>query len=213
MLTIVFGIVLFDLVFTPLARAGGPPNHSPIVIQSDADFNNCTCLTGGDGSQANPFVIGPWTINGTSGAAVFVDGSKLTKSFVIANLTAAGNNSGTSQGVVLQNINPGGIQVILAAVAGKQTSIQSGGVGILVTNSSYVTLDGQGENPNGPGIGSNGAGTINKNSSGAIDVENSSYVLVKGWQMSANGVDNQPDWITLDPSIAHWGVAESAFLA
>jgi hypothetical protein len=84
-------------------------------------------------------------------------------------------------------------------------------VGILVTNSSYVTLDGQGENPNGPGIGSNGAGTINKNSSGAIDVENSSQILVEGWQMSANGVDNQPDWITLDPSITHWGVGGVRF--
>jgi hypothetical protein len=106
---------------------------------------------GGDGSQANPFVIGPWTINGTSSAAVFVDGSTLTKPFVIANLTAAGNNGGTSQGVVLQNINPAGIQITLAAVTGKQTSIQSEGVGILVTNSSYVTLDGQGENPNWSG--------------------------------------------------------------
>jgi hypothetical protein len=181
------------------------------VIHSDADFSACACVTGGDGSAANPFVIGPWTINSTSGAAVVVDGSTLTKSFVIANLTAAGNNSSTSQGIVLQNINASGIQVILAAVTGKQTSIQSGGVGILVTNSSHVTLDGQGENPSGPGIGSNGAGTINKNSNGAIDVENSSYILVQGWQMSANGVDNQPDWVTLDPSITHWGVGGVRF--
>ena len=211
MLTVVFGIPLFALVLAPSASAGGPPNHSPIVIRNDADFSNCTCVMGGDGSQANPFVIGPWTINDASDAAVFVDGSTLTKSFVIANLTAAGNNAGTSQGVVLQNINHGGIQVILAAVTGKQTSIQSGGVGILVTNSSYVTLDGQGENPNGPGIGNNGAGTINKNSSGAVDVENSTQILVEGWQMSANGVDNQPDWITLDPSITNWGVGGVRF--
>ena len=57
------------------------------------------------------------------------------------------------EGVVLQNINANGIQVMLAAVTGKQTSIQSENVGILVTNSNYVTLDGQGENPSGPGIG------------------------------------------------------------
>jgi hypothetical protein len=181
------------------------------VIQSDADFNTCACVTGGEGSLANPFVIGPWTINSTSGAAVLVDGLTLTKSFVIANLTAAGKNGSTSRGIVLQNVNAGGIQVILAAVTGKQTSIQSEGVGILVTKSSYVTLDGQGENPSGPGIGSNGAGTINKNASGAIDVENSGHILVQGWQMSANGVDNQPDWVTLDPSITHWGVGGVRF--
>ena len=208
---VVFGILLFALVLTSSANAGGAPNHSPIVIRSDADFSNCACVSGGDGSQANPFVIGPWTINSSSGAAVLVDGSRLTKSFVIANLTAAGNNGGASKGVILQNINASGVQVILAAVTGKQTSIQSGGVGILVTNSSYVTLDGQGENPDGPGIGSNGAGTINKNSSGAIDVENSSHILVEGWQMSANGVYNQPDWVTLDPSIIHWGVGGVRF--
>ena len=112
---------------------------------------------------------------------------------------------------MLQNINASGVQGILAAVTGNQTSIQSGSVGILVTNSSYVTLDGQGENPNGPGIGSNGAGTINKNSSGAIDVENSNHILVQGWQMGANGLDNQPDWVTLDPSVAHWGVGGVRF--
>jgi len=210
-LTFTFEVLFFGLILSLSANAGGPPAHSPIVIQSDADFNNCACVTGGNGSQSSPFVIGPWTINSTGGAAVFVDGSTLTKSFVIANLIAAGNNGGTSQGVVLQNINPGGIQVILAAVTGKQTSIQSAGVGILVSNSSYVTLDGQGETPSGPGIGSKGAGTINKNSSGAIDIENSSYILVEGWQMSANGVDNQPDWVTLDPSITNWGVGGVRF--
>lgn len=209
--TVAFGILMLTSILSLSANAGGPPSHSPIVIRHDADFSTCACVTGGDGSAANPFVIGPWTINSANGAAVFVDGSTLTKSFLIPNLTSAGKSANASQGIVLQNINPGGIQVILAAVTGKQTSIQSEGVGILISNSSYVTLDGQGENPNGPGIGNNGAGTINKNASGAIDVENSSYILVQGWQMSANGVDNQPDWVTLDPSIAHWGVGGVRF--
>jgi len=95
-LTVAFGILLFASVLSLPANAGGPPSHSPIVIQSDADFSNSACVTGGDGSQANPFVIGPWTINGTTDAAVLVDGSTLTKSFVIANLTAAGKNGSTS---------------------------------------------------------------------------------------------------------------------
>jgi len=57
---VAFGIVSFGLLFAPLASAGGPGAHPPIVIQSDADFSNCACVTGGDGSQASPFVIGPW---------------------------------------------------------------------------------------------------------------------------------------------------------
>jgi hypothetical protein len=208
---IALGILLFGLLLVPGASAGGPSAHPPIVIQSDADFSNCTCVTGGDGSQPHPFIIGPWSINSVNGNAVLVDGTSLTKSFVIFNLTAAGHNDSTSQGIVLQNINPSGRQVITATVLGKQTSIQSENTGILVKNSSYVTLDGAGENPNGAGIGNSGAGTINKSVSGAIDVENSSYVLVEGWQFSANGTDHQPDWVTLDPSIAYWGVGGVRF--
>jgi hypothetical protein len=208
---VVLCILLSGVVVVQGASAGGPGAHPPIVIQSDADFSNCFCVTSGDGSQANPFIIGPWSINGVSGNAVFVDGSALTKSFVILNLTVAGNGGSTVQGIVLQNINPSGSQVISAAVTGKQTSINSQNVGILVQNSNFVKLDGNGENPRGPGIGNNGAGTINKNVSGAIDVENSSHIAVQGWQFSANGTNHQPDWVTLDPSIGHWGVGGVRF--
>jgi hypothetical protein len=78
-------------------------------------------------------------------------------------------------------------------------------VGILVMNSNNVTLDGGGANPNGPGV-SQPAGTINQNTVGAIDVENSSHITVTGWQLSANGVDGQPDWVAFDPSLSAWGV-------
>ena len=45
------------------------------------------------------------------------------------------------------------------------------------------------------------AWTINKNLDGAIDIENSSNLVVRGWQMSANGSDHlAPDlWVHLSP--------------
>jgi hypothetical protein len=187
------------------------PAHSPIVIQTDADFANCGCVTGGNGSQAGPYIIGPWTINKVSGIGISIDGTKLTKSFVISNVTIAGNGSNSAIGIVLNRINPTGAQRILAQVTGKQTIIQQLNTGILVQNSNYVTLDGGGANPTGVGILSSGAGTINRNLSGAIDVENSSNVLVKGWQLSANGQDQEPDWVTLDPGLNHWGVGGVRF--
>jgi hypothetical protein len=49
--------------------------------------------------------------------------------------------------VLLKNVNG-----IIAAVKGPQTLIQSVGVGILIENSSYITLDGGGVNPSGAGI-------------------------------------------------------------
>src|SRR6266851_5447781 len=186
-------------------------NHPPIVIQSDADFVNCACVTSGMGTQANPYVIGPLAINSADGNAVYIDGSTLTKSFVLSNLTIAGNGAPTDQGIVLKHINPSGSQSIVAEVYGGQTSIQTANIGVMVENSNYVILDGAGANPNGPGITNSGAGTINKNKSGAIDVENSSHVTIRGWQMSTNGANNNPDYVAWDPGLAHWGVGGVRF--
>jgi len=158
----------------------------------------------GSGTTADPYIIGPWSINTVNGDAVLIDGAKLTKSFTLLNLTIAGNAAATTTGIVLQHINPAGTPGITAAVSGRQTSIQTNKVGILVQNSNYVILDGGGANPSGQGVASSGAGTINKNTSGAIDVETSSHVTVRGWQMSANGVDGTPDWIALDPKVPNW---------
>jgi hypothetical protein len=53
-------------------------------------------------------------------------------------------------------------------------------------------------------VASGNAGTINKNYLGAIDVENSSIVRVKGWHLSANGQDGSPDWVSFDHGTEHW---------
>ena len=182
------------------ASASGASARAPISIRSDADFATCGCVTSGTGSPTNPYVIGPWTINNVNGTAVDIE--NVSQSFVLKNLTIAGNASPADIGIHLKNVSGS------ASVAGSQTSIQKNRVGILVENSSGgVVLDGGGANPNGPGIGS-AAGTINKNLDGAIDIENSSHVAVRGWQMSANGGDHlAPDlWVHLDPSVTNWGV-------
>jgi parallel beta-helix repeat protein len=185
--------------------------HAPIAINSDGDFAACACVVSGSGTTVDPYTIGPLTINNTNGVAVSVDGTTLTKSFRLLNLTIAGNRTTTDTGIVLNHINLPRSPVIAASVVGQQTSIQTNNVGILVENSNGVTLDGAGGNPNGPGIGAHGAGTVNQNLSGAIDIENSSNITVRGWQMSANGVDGQPDWLGFDPSLANWGVGGVRF--
>ena len=105
--------------------------------------------------------IGPWSINSVAGDAVHIDGANLTYSFVLSNMTIAGNGAPTSRGIALVNINPSGAQTILAAVQGKATSIQTAGIGVSIANSSYVILDGGGANPNDAGV-ETGAGRINK---------------------------------------------------
>jgi len=194
-------LALFGFAF-----GGNANQHAPIVIQSDKDFINCGCLASGTGSPSDPYIIGPLAINKVNGVAVTVDGSTLTKSFVLWNLTIAGNGSNSSTGILLKNIKG-----ISASVKGPQTAIQSVGVGILIENSSNITLDGGGANPNGAGITGSNVGSINKNFSGAIDVENSNYIVISGWQFSANGQDGSPDWVALDPALANWGVGGIRF--
>jgi hypothetical protein len=209
-MVLTFTIIGFPTLAGATSGASGT-KHAPIVIQSDSDFATCACIVSGSGTTADPYIIGPWTINNVNGVAVSVDGTTLSRSFELLNLTIAGNSSATDMGIVLKNINASGSPGIAASVFGQQTSIQTNRVGIRVQNSSYVTLDGAGENPKGPGVGNTGAGTINKNTSGAIDVESSSHVTVKGWQMSANGADGNPDWIGFDPSLANWEVGGVRF--
>jgi parallel beta-helix repeat protein len=198
-------------VFLWVAGAGwaGGTGHAPIVITKDSDFSACSCVVSGAGTTSSPYVIGPWTINNANGVAVSIDGTNLTKSFVLSNLTIAGNSAATDTGIVLNHINPAGAPMIVAEVLGTQTSIQTNNIGILVENSRSVTLDGGGANPNGLGVSETGAGTINKNIDGAIDVENSSNITIRGWQMSTNGGDFTPDWVTLDPN--SWGVGGVRF--
>ncbi len=207
------------LAHRPGAIHAANGSHAPIVITSDSDFGTCGCVAGGSGTTTDPYVIGPLAINSTEGSspAVSIDGTLLTKSFNLKNLTIAGNGSNASTGIVLNHINPSGQNSILAEVTGAQTSIQSNGIGILVENSSFVILDGGGANPNGAGIGTGAVGTINKNFIGAIDIENSNHITVTGWQFSSNGQNNMPDYVSFDPdpslllllsnpSQLHWGV-------
>ena len=198
-------------LFLHLAAAQNVNSHSPITIQSNADFSNCSCVMSGMGTQVNPYIIGPWAINTGGGVAVSVDGTNVTASFELYNLKISGTSTGTDTGIVLNHINPSGTQTIVAKVYGTQSSVQNANVGILVENSSYVVLDGAGENANGAGIVSTGAGTLNGNLSGGVDVENSSNVSVKGWQLSANGTDQDPDYIGLNPAVQYWGVGGVRF--
>ena len=167
------------------ATAESVKPHAPIAIQSNNDFANCSCVMSGMGTQANPYVIGPWAISTNGGIAVSVDGTNLTSSFVLYNLEISGNSSGTDTGILLNHINPSGTQTIIAEIYGVRSSIQNANVGILVENSSYVVLDGAGEN--------------------------SSYVSVEGWQLSANGADHAPDYVGLDPGVQYWGVGGIRF--
>jgi hypothetical protein len=199
---------LFVLILIPvgIVSAGNVDSISPIKILRNADLtppgssSGCRCATLVNGT----WVIGPWSISGAPGDGVYVDG--VTLPFVLQNLTIT---KSVGAGIHLKNLSPATRTTV---VTGVQTSIQNNQVGILVESSSNLILDGGGSNPNGPGVRANGSvGTINKNRSGAVDVENSSSVTVKGWQTSTNGADGMPAWISFNPDPTFWNVGGVRF--
>lgn len=175
--------------------------HAPISITSDAGFVSCGCVASGNGSTSNPYVIGPLSVTNPSGDGVSVDGTKLTKSFVLYDVTA---NKNAGNGIELNHINAGTGPAILAKVYGAQTTANNNTWGVRVENSSGIRLDGVGVNAAGPGVANSGFATANGNTLGGIDLEKSSNITVTGWQLNANGSDSAPDWITLDPSTSYW---------
>ena len=201
--------VLVGLLAIPAVGQSISP-HARIIIQNDSDFTSCACVVSGMGSTANPYVIGPWSIKSNGGVGVSIDGTDLTKSFILSNLKISGNSTNSDLGIVLNHINPGGTQSIVGNVEGAQTAIQNTNVAITVENSSYVVLDGHGANPNGAGVSAS-AGVINTNLDGAVDVENSGQVTVKGWQMNSNGGNHTPDYVNWDPALQFWGVGGVRF--
>jgi parallel beta-helix repeat protein len=189
------------LVWTAPEATAAARTHAPIVITSDAGFTSCGCVMSGAGSALDPYVIGPWSVSNPNGDGVFIDGSTLTKSFLLYDVTA---NKNAGNGITIKNVNQGSMTSISAEVYGAQTTANNDTWGVQIENSSGVILDGVGVSSKGPGVAASGFATANTNRLGGIDLENSSDVTVRGWQMNANGSDAAPDWITLDPSTEYW---------
>ena len=182
------------------SATGNVNSIGPIHISEDGGFAACGCasLVGG------VWVIGPWSISGAPGDGVLIE--NVTVLFQLLNMTV---NKSQGAGIHLKKVKLNGATVI----AGTQTSLQNNNIGIVIENSTGLVADGGGSNPTGWGIVASGnAGTINKNYLGGIDVENSSFITIRGWHLSANGQDGTPDWIAFDPGTDHWSIGGVRFL-
>jgi hypothetical protein len=159
---------LFAASATPaFAGAGG---HAAITITSNADFTTCGCVTSGDGSAANPFVIGPWAISapsgGTSGWSVKIDnsGGGITDYFDIFGISSTYSDTNTTDPAIwLVNVHTA------TSITGNSADPTGGnglGIGIELDNSSNIAIDGVNYNKgNGTGVFINGSSNVSVNNS------------------------------------------------
>jgi hypothetical protein len=163
------------------SRGGGGAQHGAIWIQSNGDFtapgssSGCKCVTAGDGTTANPYVIGPWAISAPSGAndsPPSMTGWAVRVSGVTANVVITGISAGY-QGVPapdpfiwLQGVNNATISNV---------SANADGVGVELDNSSNVTLDSL---------------NLNKMTGNALFINGSSHVMLSNSKLksTADGV-------------------------
>ena len=159
---------LFALPATPALAGTGA--HAAITIGSNADFSACACVTSGDGTAANPFVIGPWAISapsgGTSGWSVKVDNSRgrITDYFNVFGISSAYNDTNTTDPTIwLVNIHTA------TTISGNNAHPTGGnnlGIGVKLDNSSNVGIDGVDYNKgNGIGVFVNGSSNVSINNS------------------------------------------------
>lgn len=109
----------------------GPTNpssqilHPSIAINGDGGFTTSNGVTGGSGTEANPFVIANWSISDT---ATFIRISNTLAFFVIRNVTL----NGAYGGIVLNNVTNGRVL--------NSVSYQYQGSGIVVSSSKNIVL-------------------------------------------------------------------------
>lgn len=157
---------LFALPAVP--GSAGTGQHTAVTITSNAGFLTCGCVTGGDGTAANPYIIGPWSIpapsGGTGGWSVKIDnsGGGITDYFSIFGISSTYNDTNTTDPAIwLVNVHTA------TAISGNNSHPTSGndlGIGIELDGSSNVSIDGVDYNKgNGTGIYLNGSTNVSIN--------------------------------------------------
>jgi len=105
--------------------------RAPISINGDSDFNSANGVTGGSGTNLDPFVISGWSITSSSSNCIAI--SNTNAHFVIHDviLSSGTNSSDLFTGISIQNSTFGVIWAV--TTTNKQ-------IGIDISSSSYITV-------------------------------------------------------------------------
>jgi parallel beta-helix repeat protein len=151
--------------------------HSNIVIKSNQDFVSCNCVTSGDGSPSNPYVISGLAIYTSSAPGILVDNSngKITKYFEITGDTVNGGNGQPTSYPGAEFIDVTG----LGKIVGTGNTFNGNEYGIYLKDSWNILIDGGNTN--------NGA-TANNNGIAGIAIVGGGGNTIENIQVNKNGI-------------------------
>lgn len=143
--------------------------HNPIHIEGDSNFTAANGVTGGNGTQNNPYIIEGWEINASSANGIEIGNTNAH--FVIRNCSAFGDvSSGSKCGILLDSVTHGKVE---------HTSLSKNkwcGISLSYSTNNLLVGNTVSENGNGIEIGYSSSNTLSNN-----DISNSSYgVLLEG---------------------------------
>ncbi|MCG2826892.1 MAG: PKD domain-containing protein [Thermoplasmatales archaeon] len=92
-------------------------SHDPIRIDGNSDFTEANGVTGGNGTESNPYIIEGWDIDASTAIGIFI--LNTDASFIIKNCYVHDGKNNYCYGVVLRNVTNGKIE--------KLTSYNNGG--------------------------------------------------------------------------------------
>jgi parallel beta-helix repeat protein len=97
------------LARNPIRLSG---NHPPIYINGNDNFTSANGVIGGQGTEADPYVIGDWVIasNGENGPGIWI--TNTTAFFVILNCTVRGFSNDHSHAIYLKNVRNGQLTAV-----------------------------------------------------------------------------------------------------
>ncbi len=167
--------------------------HSPILIESEAALTTANGVTGGNGTEGNPFVIQGWEINASAATEAGIAISNITSHLVIRNVNV--HSGGSNQlGIALMYLtnctvefsqsskNYAGIGVMMCdhIVIQNNTIVNNELEGILVFDSNYALV------AHNIVVDSADPGAVHDNSTG-VALFNSTGSSVVNNTMSYNG--------------------------
>jgi hypothetical protein len=156
-----------------LGTAGASTSRGAVTIKSNLDFLTCGCVTAGNGTLQNPWVIGPYQIGAPSigGYAVLVE--DVTDAFRITGISIGYNDTNYNDPVIwLDSVNGSAANPISVSTI----DANNDGMGIKIDKSTHVALTDL---------------NINKMNGAGVMITSSSYITMANSKLKATS-DDQP---------------------